>query len=102
MAEQVERYTGVEARHQAVRALVEQQFPGRFVQEITERARTLYRRSILPPQEHVLAALTDEYEVIAHSEVTNGQPGVRCTVVLEEDGTLRITRQVDLLYFRKR
>jgi hypothetical protein len=85
----------LEARHQAVRAFVEQQHPTYLVTQIVEHAKTTYHR---PPhgEVYVLATAEDEFEVDAHNMVEKS--AIRCRVTLLEYGSLRIRDVQDVGY----
>ncbi|SRR5260221_254311 len=79
----------LEARHQIVRAFVEQKYPGRRVTEIEERDKTTYQRAAKFPHEYVLASMDAEFHVEAHPDHLTTEPGVECELAMLEDGSLR-------------
>ncbi len=79
----------LEARHQIVRAFVEQKYPGRRVEEIVEYAKTTYRVQAVSPHDYVLASMDATFRVEAHPDHLTTEPGVQCELAMLEDGTLR-------------
>lgn len=86
------------ARHETVRALVEQQYPNCRVTDIRESAKTTYKRRFQEPDEFMLAGIHVTYDVQTVSQDFT-LPSVNCCVELMADGNLNI-RDTTYVFYR--